>query len=512
VHPADAAPIGFGDPRDRRLIMFEAAEVGNKLDKATFKRAAPEVRAALLAVQRRIAASPLAPVIVIGGVEGAGKSETVALLHEWMDARGLETNMLFDLTDEERERPEYWRFWRVLPPKGKIGIFFGSWYSRLIVDRVYERLDENAFQRALSRIRGFERMLTLEGVPVLKYWLHLSKRGEKKRIKQLAADPRARWRLDRNARRFLKRYDEFRNVSERALRETSLGYAPWTVVEAEDDEYRNLTVAKAVLNALEDALADVATAAAQRRGRKPPLPKPARVNVIRRLDLSRSLTTKTYAKRLEAAQADLGRLTRKLAKAKRSLTVVFEGPDAGGKGGAIRRLTRPLSPYLYRVIGIAAPTDEERAHPYLWRFWRALPRRGRMTVYDRSWYGRVLVERIERFARPDEWRRAYAEINAFEEQLAEAGNIIVKFWLAISAEEQLRRFKDRQLTPYKQYKITEEDWRNRAKWDAYEAAACDMVERTSTEYAPWVLVEANDKHWARVKVVETVRDRLRDEL
>jgi polyphosphate:AMP phosphotransferase len=492
--------------------VFEAAEVGHKLDKATYRRKAPGVRAALLAVQGRIAVSPLAPIIVIGGAEGAGKSETMALLHEWMDARGLETNVLFDLTDEERERPEYWRFWRVLPPKGKIGIFFGSWYSRLIVDRVYERIDENAFQRALSRIRGFERMLTLEGVPVLKYWLHLSKADEKKRLKQLAGDSRARWRLHRNAHKFFKRYDEFRSVSERALRETSLGYAPWTVVEAADDEYRNLTVATSVLEALEDALAEVKARSGTRPGRKPPLPKPERVTVIRRLDLSRSLPQKAYAKRLAAAEADVGRLSQKLAKAERSLIVVFEGPDAGGKGGAIRRLTGAMSPYLYRVIGIAAPTDEERAHPYLWRFWRALPRRGRTTVYDRSWYGRVLVERIEGFARPDEWRRAYAEINDFEEQLSEAGNIIVKFWLAISADEQLRRFKDRQTTPYKQYKITEEDWRNRAKWDAYEAAACDMIERTSTEYAPWVLVEANDKRWARVKVVEAVRDRLRGAL
>jgi polyphosphate:AMP phosphotransferase len=380
------------------------------------------------------------------------------------------------------------------------------------VNRVYERIDENTFQRDLNRIREFERMLTLEGVPVLKYWLHLSKADEKKRIKQLEADPRARWRLHGSARKFLKRYDDFRRVSERALRETSLGYAPWNVVEAADNEYRNLTVATSVLQALEDALAELEAQSAKRPTRKPALPKPGRMNVIRRLDLTRSLTETAYDKRLEVAQADVGRLTHKLAKAGRSLTLVFEGADAGGKGGTIRRLTGAMSPYLYRVTGIAAPTDEERAHPYLWRFWRPLPRRGRVTVYDRSWYGRVLVERIEGFARPDEWRRAYAEINEFEEQLAEAGNIIAKFWLAISASEQLRRFKDRQTTPYKQYKITEEDWRNRAKWDAYEAAACDMIERTSTEYAPWVLVEANDKLWARVKVVETVRDRLREAL
>jgi polyphosphate kinase 2 (PPK2 family) len=228
--------------------------------------------------------------------------------------------------------------------------------------------------------------------------------------------------------------------------------------------------------------------------------------------MTRKISDKQYDKRLLAAQAEIARLTRGLEPAGRSLLVLFEGPDAAGKGGAIRRLTQAMSPYLYRVIGIAAPTDEERAHPYLWRFWRNLPRHGRVTIYDRSWYGRVLVERLEGFARREEWQRAYSEINDFEEQLAEGGTIVVKVWLAITGDEQLRRFKDRQKTPFKQYKITDEDWRNRKKWDAYEAAACDMVERTSTSVAPWTLVEGNDKRWARVKVAETVRDRLLGEL
>jgi polyphosphate:AMP phosphotransferase len=489
--------------------MFEAAEVGNKLDKATYKKEAPAVRAALLAVQGRIAQSKLAPVVVIGGAEGAGKGETVALLHEWMDARGLETNVLWDLSDEERERPEYWRFWRTLPPRGKIGIYFGSWYSRVIVDRAFDRMNDDAFERELNRIRDFERMLTLEGVPVIKFWLHLSKDAERKQIKALKKDPRARWRLHSAALKFFKRYDDFRRVSERALRETSVGYAPWTVVEAADNEYRNLTVATSLLQALEEALAEEAEVGKARPKGKPPMPKSKRVNVIRRLDLTRSLAKKTYERRLADAQAEVGRLAQKLRKAEKSLIMVFEGSDAAGKGGAIRRLTAAMSPYLYRVIGIAAPTDEERAHPYLWRFWRHLPRRGRVTIYDRSWYGRVLVERVEGFARQDEWRRAYSEINEFEEQLTEAGNVIIKFWLSISAREQLKRFKERERITYKQYKITEEDWRNRSKWDAYEGAACDMIERTSTDIAPWVLVEANDKNWARVKIAETVAKRLR---
>jgi polyphosphate:AMP phosphotransferase len=494
--------------------MLEAAEVGNKLDKETYKAEAPGVRTALLAVQERLATTDLAPVIVISGAEGAGKSETVALLHEWMDARGLETSVVWDASDEERERPEYWRFWRMLPPRGKIGIFFGSWYTQPIIARATGKMDAAEFERRMGRVRGFERMLAAEGYPVLKYYLHLSKKFEKKRLKELLSDPATRWRVHEDARKFFKRYDEFRATYEEMLRLTGMDFAPWTVVEAADNEYRNMTVARSLLRALEDAV-DRAEAGARDRPSEripPPLPRPKPLNVLRKLNMERTLSDKQYDKRLIAAQADLGKLTRDLADAERSLLVVFEGPDAAGKGGAIRRLTAAMSPYLYRVTGIAAPTDEERAHPYLWRFWRHLPRRGRVTIYDRSWYGRVLVERLEGFATVEEWQRAYAEINDFEEQLTEGGVIVMKFWIAITPDEQLRRFTDRQKTAFKQYKITEEDWRNREKWEGYEAAACDMIERTSTSAARWILVEGNDKHWARVKVAEQVRNQLAREL
>ena len=167
---------------------------------------------------------------------------------------------------------------------------------------------------------------------------------------------------------------------------------------------------------------------------------------------------------------------------------------------------------LYRVVPIAAPTDEERAHQYLWRFWRHIPRAGRVTIFDRSWYGRVLVERVEGFARPDEWQRAYLEINDFEDQLVAHGTMVTKFWLHISKEEQLRRFKERQKTAFKQYKITDEDWRNRERWDAYEAAINEMAVRTGRRDAPWVLVAGNDKRFARLQILETVCDRLEQTL
>ncbi len=490
--------------------MFEAAEVGNELDKATFKKEVPPLRAELLRLQREeLAKSDISMVIIVSGVEGAGKEETVDLLMEWMDTRGIEVHAMWGTTDEERERPRFWRFWRVLPPKGKIGVLFGSWYTEPIVRRTYKELDDSAFDNELHQIVQFERMLTNEGVRVVKFWMHLAKDVQKKRMKKLAKDPATAWRITPETYKFFKKYDRFRAVSEEALRRTSTGFAPWHVVEASDDRYRSLTVMKTIRDTLDQALKESAAAKADRKKRlKPDLPVPKPHNLIRHLDLKQSLTKAVYEKRLAKDTARLNELTRQLRTAGKSLLCVFEGPDAGGKGGSIRKITEATDARIYQVNSVAAPTDEERAHPYLWRFWRHIPMKGRVAIFDRSWYGRVLVERVEGFATPDEWQRAYSEINAFEEQLASFGIVIVKFWMAISPDEQLRRFRDRKTTPYKQYKLTEEDWRNRAKWDAYEAVACDMIEKTSMSIAPWVLVEANDKYWARIKVLETVCERL----
>jgi polyphosphate:AMP phosphotransferase len=487
--------------------MFESAEVGHIIDRETYSREAPAVRTALLHAQNELAVSPFSLVVVVGGVEGAGKSETVNLLLEWMDARGIQTHALWLPTDEERERPPMWRFWRQLLPQGRTAIFFGSWYSQPIIDRVFGRIGRSKLDRALTRIVEFERMLHQEGTILVKFWMHLSKAVQKARLKALAADPRQSWRVTDLDWKYFKRYDEFRKVSEQALRRTSTAEAPWTLVEATDPRYRNLTVARTLLGAIRQRLD-------KPKAPLPPAPavvtQPRPVNVLRNLDLSVTLDRKEYNDRLLHYQGELNLLTRRLYEERRSMLLLFEGPDAAGKGGAIRRLTAAMDARNYQVISVAAPTDEEKARPYLWRFWRHLPRLGRVTIYDRSWYGRVLVERVEGFARPDEWQRAYAEINAFEEQLTDFGIILLKFWLAVSPQEQLRRFQERELTPYKQYKLTEEDWRNRDRWDAYEAAACDMIEKTSSGDAPWVLVEADIKEWARVKVLRTVVHRLKE--
>jgi polyphosphate:AMP phosphotransferase len=489
--------------------MFESAQVGNKVDKPAYKAEVPRLRAELIAAQRQLAGAPLSVIVMVAGMEGAGKSEVVNLLLEWLDARGIQTHALGEPTDEERDRPPLWRFWRRLPPQGHMAIFFGSWDTSWLVDSAFGRVSRPELDQALDRFIAFERMLYNENTLLFKVWLHLPRAAQKKRLKKLEADPLTAWRVSRRDWKLYRRYDAFRSTAEHALRRTNTAEGPWTIVEAADRRYRNLAVGRALARALRERLDRIAAEPTRPEPQPLTLAPPPR-NVINQLDLSLSLDEDEYDSRLRKAQGKLGLLVRRMRDEHRSMILVFEGPDAAGKGGAIRRVIAPLDARDYQVISVSAPTDEERAHPYLWRFWRHLPRLGKATIYDRSWYGRVLVERVEGFARPQEWQRAYGEINDFEEQLLGFGILLMKFWLAISPDEQLRRFQQRERTPYKQYKLTEEDWRNRARWDAYEAAACDMIEKTSTESAPWVLVEANSKEWARVKVLETVVSRLED--
>jgi polyphosphate:AMP phosphotransferase len=489
-------------------VMFEAVEVGNKIDKEIYAQELPVLREALLEAQKRAGTSDFAVAILLHGGEASGRGEVLHRLLEWLDARGVQVHAFGKPSPDERGRPPLWRFWMALPPRGRLAIFYGSWYTKPIEAAFRGRLGNPQLDQELDRFVELERMLVREDVLVVKLWLHLSRAAMRKRLKKWAADPATAWRISRRDRKYLKRYDRYRPTLEHALRRTDTAEAPWHLIEAADRRYRDLTVARTLLSALRTRLDRPPALASP----KPELPRPAPVNVLNRLDLTRQLSQVEYDEQLPTLQAQVGELTRRLHERDRSMIVLFEGPDAAGKGGAIRRLTWAMDPRDYQVISIAAPTEEERAHPYLWRFWRNLPQRGKVTVYDRSWYGRVLVERIEGFCRPEDWQRAHGEINAFEEQLVDYGILLVKFWLATSPDEQLRRFQERQTTPFKQYKLTEEDWRNRAKWDAYEAAACDMIERTSTEVAPWVLVEAENKEWGRVKVVRTVVDRLKTEV
>jgi len=486
--------------------MFESVEVGNKMDKETYKEQLGPLRAALVEAQRQLASANFSVVLVISGLPTAGKSETVNKLLEWLDARGIQTHAQREPTDEERQRPPMWRYWRALPPKGRIGIFFGGWEGVPFLRCVLGKAQVSDIDHDLEPLIRFEKMLCNENVLLLKIWLHLPEEAMHKRIRKLRRDPETRWRITKLDRRLAKRYDRFRTFAEYVLQRTNSSDSPWHIVEATDQRYCYFTVGRLLVEAIQERLQ-------QERLKPPHEPQPVVLipderNVLNTLDLSKRLDPEDAKAQIVRLQARIARLTRKLRTSNRCLILVFEGPDAAGKGGAIRRLTQAMDARDYQVVSIAAPTDEEKARPYLWRFWRHLPPHGRVIVFDRSWYGRVLVERVEGYASENEWRRAYAEIDDFEAQLTSAGAILIKFWLAISPEEQLRRFEHRQITPYKQYKITPEDWRNREKWASYEAAACDVIEQTSTIFAPWILVEAEDKNYARVKVLSTVAERL----
>ena len=396
-----------------------------------------------------------------------------------------------------------WRYWRALPPKGKVGILFGAWHTEPVLDRVFRRITSSDFEKRIAEIMRFEQMLADEGTLILKFWFHLTKKQQRKRLRELEKNPSTRWRVAPRDWKYYERFDAFEKAALQLTRQTSTAEAPWIVVAGADPAYRNLTVGRTVLAALRERLSEKAPARSHEKG-QPLLPPVDHLTVLRALDLDQPMTDEQYGEAREKWQGRLAKLSRDAKFAKTGVVAVFEGNDAAGKGGAIRRVTQALDARLYDGVPIAAPSEEERAKPYLWRFWRHIPRLGRFTLFDRSWYGRVLVERVEGFCAEGDWMRAYGEINDFERELMEHGLVVAKFWLAIDKETQLQRFREREKTSFKRFKITEEDWRNRKKWDAYEAAVCDMVDRTSTEYAPWTLVEANNKYFTRIKVLRTL--------
>ncbi len=515
--------------------MFETAELCRQIDKKDYKKQLPELRAGLLQAQFALSKTNTPVIIIVSGIDAAGRGDVVNALNEWLDTRGLETIALNSLTDEESERPYYWRFWRQLPARGRIGIFFGGWYVDPILQTAYQKMKKAHLHEALTLMRRFETMLVEDGALILKFWLHLSKQEQRKRLKKLQKNPHTRRSVSERDWKHAKLYQQFLEAAETAIRQTDSGNAPWLLVEATDWRYRNLTVARTVLETLHKHLEAQSSTTRKSANSKtnldtidlnqrldnkqyreeeipPNLFSKEKISdsktILDTVDLNQRLDNKEYRDELETYQGKLHRLAWAAYQKKCSTIIVFEGWDAAGKGGAIRRMTQVMDARLYRVISIAAPTDEERAHHYLWRFWRHIARAGRVTIYDRSWYGRVLVERVEEFAKDKEWQRAYLEINDFEEQLVKHGSIIIKFWVHISKDEQLRRFQEREQIPYKQHKITEEDWRNREKWEDYTIAVNEMVTRTSTHFAPWALVAGDDKRFARLQILKTVCERL----
>ena len=482
--------------------MFEAIELDQKISKEKFNSALPELRTKLLNLQHEIKNNNIPVIIIISGVEGAGKSEVVNKINEWLDTRWIRNYAFWRESEEELLRPRHWRFWRTLPARGTTSVMFGSWYTKPIIDRVMGDISKSKLDQEMKFIEELEQMLINDDALIIKFWFHISKEVSLENVKH---KKKINSPLQKE---FLKKYDEFIEVSERAIRLTDTGPSPWHIVEATHRRYRDLTTGQIIIDAMKKHLKNIHKN--KKLNKKKRMLKSTRgKTILDTVNLGKTITDKEYRKKIDKYQNKLRELSWAAHNEQRSVVAVFEGWDAAGKGSAIRRVTASMDARLYKVISIAAPTDEEKAHHYFWRFWRHLPPDGYLTIYDRSWYGRVLVERVEGFAEPDEWLRSYQEINDFEEQLTLHGIVLVKFWLHISKDEQLRRFEERTKVLWKKHKITEEDWRNREKWEDYELAVNEMVSRTSTVHAPWILVPGNDKKIARITVVKELCDQIK---
>jgi AMP-polyphosphate phosphotransferase len=420
----------------------------------------------------------------------------------------LHTHVFLPRTVLENEYPSYWRYWQKLPPAGRIGCFLGAWPMQAVRERLSKSGSPDILSRRIRHIRALEKTLADNGTEVLKLWLHLPREQVKQQLKKAKKDPVSEPYIRQEDWEVYEHYDESLLIAERLVKETGNQRLPWHIIESTDKRFRNHCVAQHVIDHLQvlNRLPD-----GTKRSAKANSSTPAGVGALTKVDLSATLEKAEYKKELKCLQSDLNKLVVQ-ARDKFSTVVVFEGWDAAGKGGAIRRITKALFAEDYRVIPIAAPSQEEHRYHYLWRFWQRLPRRGKLAFFDRSWYGRVLVERVEGYATDEQWQRAYYEINDFEDQLVSHDMLLCKFWLHIDPDEQLNRFQQRELLAYKNHKITEEDYRNREKWPAYTQAVNDMITQTSTSQSPWNLIPANDKRWARIQVLKTLVKALKDKL
>ncbi|MDD7645819.1 MAG: polyphosphate:AMP phosphotransferase [Ruminococcus bromii] len=496
--------------------MLEKIDLSKKMSKKEFNTLMRELDAKLGRLQRICKEKRIPVIIAVEGFGAAGKGTMINRLIEPLDPRGFKVYTTQSETENEHYHPFLWRFWNMMPGKGRISILDRSWYRILLNDRFDGKTDAKSLATAADEINSFEKLLTDDHIVLIKFFLVISQKEQKKRLKKLAESKETAWRVTDGDWKRCEHYDEYFRLTEEALQKTDRDNAPWTIIESEDREYAAAKVISTVVKRLEDAIAD-----ADRRAKLPRasveesaqiFPDAFRASALAGIDLSKTLTKEQYQKQLKELQKKLSRLHGELYQRRIPVVLAFEGWDAGGKGGAIKRLTQALDPRGYEVHPVSAPNDLEKSHHYLWRFWTAVPKAGHIAIFDRSWYGRVMVERLEGFCSEDEWRRAYKEINNMEECWANSGCIVLKFWMQIDKDEQERRFTERQQNPDKQWKITDEDWRNRAKWDQYEVAVDEMLVRTSTTYAPWIIVEANNKYYARIKVLKTVVDAIEQHL
>lgn len=494
--------------------MLEKIDLSKKIEKEEYQSINNKFQLKLGELQREVRNLKIPVVIVFEGWDAAGKGTMINQLILTLDPRGFTVHPINPPNIEEKHRPFLWRFWIKTPEKGRIAVFDRSWYGRVLVARIDKIVKKSIWSKAYGEIKSFERQLVDDGAVIIKFFLHIDKNEQKKRFKKLEKNPSTAWKVTKDDWKNYKQYEKYFIATEEMLAKTDTEYAPWTIVEAHDRRFATIKIYKTIIDAIERKIHDITH---KEKIQKPFVESTIDLNhisssVLDKVDLSVSLTRDEYNKELKKYQARIMELEHEVYVKRIPVMMVYEGWDAAGKGGNIKRLVRGMDPRGYEVIPIAAPNGVELSHHYLWRFWEKIPKAGHIAIFDRSWYGRVLVERIEGFCTEEEWKRAFREINEMEENLVNFGTVLIKFWVHIDQKEQLNRFELRQQTLHKQWKITEEDWRNREKWDQYKTAVDDMLFKTSTTYAPWTIVESNSKLYARIKSLKTVVESLEKRL
>lgn len=481
--------------------MLEKLDLKKKVTKEEFNKIMDDLGQRLGKAQRlaREAKKPI--IIVFEGWRGARRSTMINTMMQQMDARGFKVYSTVRMGEELHDEPFFTFFWQHLPALGNIAVYHRSWYYLKNAIELSPKEEQCRCCQNISfdHINNFEKMLTDDNYIILKYFLHISPEQQKQNIAKNSKTLGKAWRDVSPAIDESSRYEEFLGRYEKMLEATDKANAPWHLIAADDRRSAELEIITSIVETIENAVNTPAVVPAVAR-------PAASYDVLSKINASQEMGKDEYKDKLDKYQKRLKQLQIEMFKAQIPTVICFEGWDAAGKGGAIRRLTAALDPLGFSVNPVAAPNAVERQFHYLWRFWVNLPRPGNIAIFDRTWYGRVMVERIEGFAKNHEWQRAYDEIKDMEAQWAEHGFAIAKFWLQIDKDEQLRRFTERQNDPMKQWKITDEDWRNRDKWEAYEQAVNEMLVRTDTSYAPWIVVEGNNKYYARLKVLKTVVD------
>lgn len=490
--------------------MLREVDLNKNLTKNEYKEMMDKLAPKFAALQREARAKGLPVMVVFEGWGASGKGTMISRLIQPLDPRGFKVFTIQAENEEEHMHPFLWRFWTKTPAKGRMHIFDRSWYRRVITEQMDAPMDQKRLDAAYHQILSFEEQLSADGTLIIKFFLHISADEQEKRLKKLERSSETKWRVTKADWKHFKQYKAYLPMYDHMLEQTDMSWAPWHVIEATDREYAAVKVMTIVAGMIEERLNEEnakesrSHLAERAQEELPGTEETMRTTVLDGVDVSLTMTKEDYKKRLSVLQKELTRLQNEMYLKRIPVVVALEGWDAAGKGGAIKRLTEPLDPRGYEVVPTAAPNDIEKAHHYLWRFWRAMPKDGHMTIFDRTWYGRVMVERIEGFCSQAEWRRAYREINQMEQNLTDHGVIVLKFWLQIDKDEQERRFNERMEDPEKQWKITDEDWRNREKWDLYESAVNEMLKKTNTTYAPWHILESNDKKYARIKALKIV--------